>query len=91
MATMNVSLPEEMKVWVEQQAGSGRYGNSSDYIRDLIRRDQEAIAELQALVDEGLNSGISDKSVDEIFADARRRAVAHIQALAAESAKDNAA
>ena len=91
MATMNIPLPDEMKEWVEEQAKGGRYGNSSDYVRDLIRRDQEAIAELQALVDEGLNSGISDKSLDEIFADAKRNAVQHIQALAAEVAKDDAA
>lgn len=91
MATMNISLPDEMKEWVEEQAKGGRYGNSSDYVRDLIRRDQEAIAELQALVGEGLNSGISDKSLDEIFADAKRNAVQHIQALAAEVAKDDAA
>jgi hypothetical protein len=38
-----------------------------------------------------LNSGISDKSLDEIFADAKRNAVQHIQALAAEVAKDDAA
>ena len=41
MATMNVSLPDPMKNWVETQAKSGRYGNASDYVRDLIRRDQE--------------------------------------------------
>ena len=39
MATMNVSLPNAMKQWVEQQAQSGRYSNSSDYVRDLIRRE----------------------------------------------------
>ncbi len=91
MATMNVSLPDEMKEWVEDQANSGRFGNSSDYIRDLIRRDQEAVAELQTLVDEGLNSGFSDRSIDEIFADAKRKAGEDIQALAAEIAKDDAA
>ena len=41
MATMNVSLPDQMKEWVEAQTASGRYGNASDYVRDLIRRDQE--------------------------------------------------
>ena len=41
MATMNVSLPDAMKDWVEAQAQSGRYGNASDYVRDLIRHDQE--------------------------------------------------
>ena len=91
MATMNVSLPDEMKEWVEQRAGGGRFGNSSDYIRDLIRRDQEAVAELQALVDEGLNSGVSDKSLEEVFADARRDAHEHIRTLAAQIARDDAA
>jgi antitoxin ParD1/3/4 len=62
MATMNVSLPDPMKAWVEDQVAEGGFGNTSDYMRDLIRRDQarrEAIATLQAAVDEGLNSGPS--------------------------------
>src|SRR6185437_15736805 len=37
MATMNVSLPDPMKEWVEAQAATGRYSNASDYVRDLIR------------------------------------------------------
>ena len=60
MATMNVSLPGPMKVWVERQAEGGRYGNASDYVRDLIRKDQErraAIDTLQAAVAEGVRSG----------------------------------
>lgn len=36
MGTMNISLPDPMKSWVEDQAKSGRYANSSDYVRDLI-------------------------------------------------------
>lgn len=69
MATMNVSLPDPMKDWVEAQAGTGRYANVSDYVRDLIRRDQDRlakIAELQRLIDQGLASGISTRSPDEI-------------------------
>ncbi len=42
MATMNISLPEAMKHWAEQQAQSGRYSNTSDYVRDLIRKDQDS-------------------------------------------------
>ncbi len=37
MATMNISLPDQMKAWVEEQVKSGRYANSSDYMRDLVR------------------------------------------------------
>jgi antitoxin ParD1/3/4 len=57
---MNVSLPEPMKAWVERQTAEGPYGNASDYVRDLIRRDQErkeAIALLQAAITEGVTSG----------------------------------
>ena len=70
MATMNVSLPDQMKAWVEEQARGGRYGNASDYVRDLIRRDQEreaAIAELQALVNEGIESGPAEPFDIEAF------------------------
>lgn len=80
MATMNVSLPDPMKTWVETQASSGRYGNASDYVRDLIRRDQErqaAIAEIQKLVDEGLSSGPAKPFDAEAFLISKR--AAHVQ------------
>jgi antitoxin ParD1/3/4 len=79
MATMNVSLPDPMKDWVEAQARSGRYSNASDYVRDLIRRDQERaakLAELQRLITEGMDSGISDRSMDEVLEAARAKAAA---------------
>jgi antitoxin ParD1/3/4 len=66
MTTMNVSIPESMKAWVEQQAGSGRYANASDYVRHLIRCDQERltkIAHMQALVTEGIDSGVACRSM----------------------------
>ena len=40
MATMNISLPDKMKEWVEEQVATGRYANASDYMRDLVRRDE---------------------------------------------------
>lgn len=79
MATMNVSLPDPMKDWVEAQAQTGRYSNASDYVRDLIRRDQERVSklsELQRLVTEGLESGVSTRSKADILATARKQAVA---------------
>ncbi len=60
MATMNISLPDQMKAFAEAQAQDGRFANVSDYMRDLIRRDQDrrvAIAEIQALVDTAISSG----------------------------------
>lgn len=77
MATMNVSLPDPMKDWVEAQAKSGRYSNASDYVRDLIRRDQERagkLAELQKLLTDGLESGVSDRTIDEVLQAARKQA-----------------
>jgi len=76
MATMNVSLPGPMKLWVEEQAKTGRYSNISDYVRDLIRRDQERaakVAHMQLLVTEGLESGVSGRSMGDILKDARTR------------------
>ena len=46
MATMNISLPDAMKAWVDECSRSGRYSNVSDYVRDLIRRDQERVAKI---------------------------------------------
>ncbi len=77
MATMNISLPDQMKAWVEAQTETGRYGNASDYVRDLIRRDQEkrdSIARIQHAIDEGLKSGVGTRSMDELWAESCRRA-----------------
>ncbi|WP_372972645.1 type II toxin-antitoxin system ParD family antitoxin [Marinobacter sp.] len=77
MATMNVSLPEPMKDWVEAQSRTGRYANASDYVRDLIRRDQdraEKIAQMQQLVNEGLYSGEGSRTMDQLREDAIRMA-----------------
>jgi len=69
MATMNISLPDPMKNWVEAQTATGRYSNASDYVRDLIRRDQERLAKvahMQMLVDEARQGGISDETMEDI-------------------------
>ncbi|MCA1774080.1 MAG: type II toxin-antitoxin system ParD family antitoxin [Loktanella sp.] len=60
MATMNVSLPDPMKSWVETRLKDGSFSNTSDYVRHLIRRDQEraqAIEALQKAIEEGVQSG----------------------------------
>jgi antitoxin ParD1/3/4 len=58
MTSMNVSLPQELKDYVESQTGSG-YSTPSEYVRELIRNDQKRYAKqrLEALLLEGLNSG----------------------------------
>ncbi|WOE75135.1 type II toxin-antitoxin system ParD family antitoxin [Alterisphingorhabdus coralli] len=67
MATMNISLPDEMKAFVEAQVKSGLYANASDFFRDAIRdRMWTREALLEALV-EGEKSGIDDLSPREAF------------------------
>lgn len=76
MAQMNISIPEQLKGWAEARVGEGRYSSTSDYVRDLIRRDQEtevARRRLQVVIDEGRASGPSGRTVEDIMSDARRR------------------
>ena len=70
MATMNVSLPDPMKDWVEQQVRTGHFSNASDYVRDLIRRDQEYLDKREILVKAliaGEESGKSKESLNDIW------------------------
>lgn len=76
MAQMNVSLPDALKAWAETRVAEGRYSSTSDYVRDLVRRDQEAEEKLQRLrvmIEEGLASPETDATIDSIIADSRAR------------------
>lgn len=83
MATMNISLPDEMKEWAESQTADGKYANVSDYIRDLIRRDikrTEGIARLQAEIDKGRAGPFREyNSTDELLADIKHRTAARLK------------
>lgn len=60
MATMNISVPDPMRDFVQAQIEGGKYASTSDYVRDLIRKDQERkekITAMQAAITEGLKSG----------------------------------
>ena len=81
---MNISLPDLMKGWVEAQVEDGQYGNASDYVRDLIRRDQnerEQIKVLQKAITKGLESGLSDRTMKDILKAARSKAKSTKHAL----------
>lgn len=67
MATMNVSLPDQMRKWVESQVESGTYANASDYVRDLIRQDQRQREMLRLALTEAEKSGISGRKVADII------------------------
>ncbi|MFQ5644354.1 MAG: type II toxin-antitoxin system ParD family antitoxin [Thiogranum sp.] len=76
MATMNVSLPDRMKEWVEEQIKTGHFSNASDYVRDLIRRDQEYQDRREILIKAliaGENSGESERNIEDIWRDVKAR------------------
>jgi len=71
MATMNISLPDAMKAWVEAKVEEGRFANASEVVRAMIRREldrEEKIANMQRLVDEAYASGISSATMEDIKA-----------------------
>ena len=43
MGTMNISLPDSLKTFVDEQVNQGGYGTSSEYVRELIRKDQDRL------------------------------------------------
>lgn len=70
MMRKTITIPEVMEEWVKAQIVSGRYGNDSEYFRDLIRRDQDrrrAEQDLRTLIQDGLDSGISTTTVPDIM------------------------
>lgn len=68
-SSMNISLPETMKTFVEQLVQSGGYGTASEYFRELVRRDQKEREEarLEALLLEGLESGADIPATPEFW------------------------
>jgi len=83
MASMNISLPDQMKAYVEKIAAeSGEYTNTSDYIRDLVRHDQdrrEKIMNMQDIVDEGRQSGLSSRNAEKIRSDIKKQYATEIE------------
>jgi antitoxin ParD1/3/4 len=80
MSQLNVSIPPALKSWIDHRVAEGRYSSASDYMRDLVRRDQESepndVAWVKAMLAEGEASGISDEEPETIIENiiARRRA-----------------
>lgn len=72
MGTMNVSLPDPLREFVERQVESGGYGTSSEYVRELIRRDQDRL-QLRSLLLEGAKSRVTGEADDAYFAKLRAR------------------
>jgi antitoxin ParD1/3/4 len=71
-----ITLSAKQDAWVKARIESGDYTNDSEYFRDMIRRDQQESSEMLALkkaIQEGLDGGISKRSVREIWQEAERR------------------
>jgi antitoxin ParD1/3/4 len=81
MQSMNISLPEPLKEFVDGQIATGRYSSASEYVRELIRDDEKRKAEerLETLLLEGL-SGDESALTRKDFADIRAEALAQVQA-----------
>jgi antitoxin ParD1/3/4 len=73
MATLNISLPDLMREWIDAQVSGGEYANASDYIRDLIRHDQRQREALKLALIEAEQSGVSTRKVGDIVAAAKAR------------------
>jgi antitoxin ParD1/3/4 len=75
MTTMNVSLPDELKTFVDAQVDEGNYGSTSEYVRDLIRRDHDRRQLRNALL-EGARSPLTTNANTAYFATLRTQAQA---------------
>lgn len=73
MATLNISLPDEMRAHIESQVKSGRYANASDFIRDLIRQNQTEVDAIRVALLEGEQSGVSELKVKDVIRSRKRR------------------
>ena len=69
MPTLTISLPESLRDFIDRQVKTKGYGNTSEYLRSLLREAQEEEADkrLQSLLLEGLESGGEDLRVNEKF------------------------
>ena len=70
---MNISLPDSMKAYVDQRVSQEGYGTSSEYVRELIRRDKDR-SQLRAMMLKGLESPATGPADAEYFLSLRNRA-----------------
>jgi len=83
MSTMNVSLPDAMKLFVDEQVAERGYGTSSEYVRELIRKDQQRL-HLRGLILQGGRSAPAAVA-DEAYFDGLRASVRSVAKTAARS------
>ena len=76
-STMSFALPGPLREYIDGRVRSGQYGNTSEYLRELIRRDQDEQAKkrLRDLIEEGLQSGPGRKFTPKVAAELKKRAL----------------
>jgi len=71
-----ITVTDQQDQWIKARIAGGGFTNDSEYIRDLIRRDQEQSTKyraLEAAIREGIESGVSDRTVPDIMQDVEAR------------------
>jgi antitoxin ParD1/3/4 len=81
MPSLNISLPAPLREWIDAQIKGGRYGNASEYLRELIRRDQERQARerLEELLLDGVKSGSASPLTKKDWAELRTAIAERLQ------------
>lgn len=70
MATFTISVSDEVYEWIDAEVAAGDYASASDYLYDLIRRDQRQREAVKRALIEGEQSGVSTRNVSDIIATA---------------------
>ena len=76
----SITVTEQQNSWTKARILSGEYGNDSEYLRDLIRKDKhenEKLVKLKEAVQRGIDSGVSDRSFEEILCSVETRLKKH--------------
>lgn len=75
MSTMNISLPETLRSFVDSQVSDGDYGSSSEYMRELLRKEQDRVR-LRRLLLDGLESELIEEPMDDRYFEKLRKRIA---------------
>lgn len=82
MTTMNISLPETMKSFVENTLTTDGYGTASEYVRDLIRADQKKKEQekLEQVLLKALNSGETAELNEQVWESLKAKVRSNLEA-----------
>lgn len=78
MSTMNISLPDELRSFVDSQVSGGDYTSSSEYVRELLRKEKDRVR-LRRLLLDGMESELIDEPMDSQYFDKLRKRISEKQ------------